>query len=136
MDTLTPEKRSWNMSRIRSRDTNPEKVVRSLLHSMGYRFRLHVRTLPGAPDVVLPKYHTVVLVNGCFWHRHANCKFAYMPKTRTQFWQRKFEQNVARQSKVNAELEEMGWHVVTIWECELSDRVSLSQRLSESLPKA
>jgi DNA mismatch endonuclease (patch repair protein) len=123
------------MSRIRSKDTNPEKVVRSLLHSMGYRFRLHVRSLPGAPDIVLPKYHTVIFVNGCFWHRHANCALAYTPKTRTGFWKRKFDQNVARQGKVNAGLEGMRWHVVTIWECELSDQEALSQRLSASLPK-
>lgn len=135
MDRLSKERRSWNMSRIRSRDTEPEKTVRSILHSIGYRFRLHVRALPGAPDIVLPKYHSVIFVNGCFWHRHSNCRFAYMPKTRTEFWKKKFDQNVARHSKVTQELERTGWHVLNVWECELSDQVALSQRLSESLPK-
>lgn len=118
------------MSRIRSKNTSPEKAVRSLLHTMGYRFRLHVRNLPGTPDVVLPKYKTVLFVNGCFWHRHPNCAFAYSPKTRTEFWQRKFAENVARQNRVNEELQAMGWRVVTIWECEASDRHTLSRRLS------
>jgi DNA mismatch endonuclease (patch repair protein) len=135
MDSLSPERRSWNMSRIRSKDTNPEKVVRSLLHRMGYRFRLHVRTLPGAPDIVLLRYHTVIFVNGCFWHRHANCVLAYTPKTRTGFWKKKLSRNVARQHKVNDELEAMGWRVMTVWECDISDRLALSQKLSESLPR-
>lgn len=133
MDRLPKERRSWNMSRIRSKDTRPEKVVRSLLHSMGYRFRLHVRSLPGVPDVVLPKYRTVVFVNGCFWHRHDNCKFAYMPKSRAEFWGRKFSQNIARQRTVNGELEGMGWQVLTIWECETSDGDALTQKLAASL---
>ena len=90
MDTLSPERRSWNMSRIRSRDTKPEVVVRSLLHGMGYRFRLHRRDLPGRPDIVLPKYKIAVFVNGCFWHRHEGCRYAYSPKTRTDFWRAKF----------------------------------------------
>jgi DNA mismatch endonuclease (patch repair protein) len=87
------------------------------------------------PDVVLPKYRSVIFVNGCFWHRHPNCPFAYTPKTRTKFWKRKFGENVARHSKVTNELEAMGWHVVTIWECDISDRLALSQKLSESLPR-
>src|SRR5215475_14515568 len=99
VDTITKERRSWNMSRIRSKDTQPELAVRSLLHRMGYRFRLHVRTLPGCPDVVLPRLKTVVLVNGCFWHRHANCAFAYTPKSRKSFWMEKFRENVERDNK-------------------------------------
>ena len=117
-DRLTPEHRSWNMSRIRNRDTAPEKIVRSLLHRMGYRFRLHRRDLPGSPDIVLPKYRTVIFVHGCFWHRHKGCKFAYMPKSRPEFWQNKFDTNVERDRRVKRELKKLGWRVIVIWECE------------------
>ena len=124
------------MSRIRSRDTNPEKAVRSLLHTMGYRFRLLVRSLPGTPDVVLPRYRTALFVNGCFWHRHPNCTFAYTPKSRTEFWQKKFAENVARQNRVNEQLQAMGWCVVTIWECEVPDRGALTRKLSTFFSRA
>lgn len=119
-DIISKEKRSWNMSRIRSRDTKPELVVRSLLHKAGYRFRLHIGTLPGKPDIVLPKYNTVIFVHGCFWHRHPSCKYAYTPKSRVKFWKEKFRQNVARHKTVAAELERLGWQVLIVWECEVS----------------
>ena len=93
MDRLNKQRRSWNMSRIKSKDTAPEILVRSTLHAMGYRFRLHYRMLPGKPDIVLPKYRVVVFVHGCFWHRHG-CKFSYTPKSRVAFWEAKFNQNV------------------------------------------
>ena len=96
VDNITRKHRSWNMSRIKSKDTKPELAIRSLLHRMGYRFRVHVKDLPGHPDVVLPKWRTVVLVHGCFWHRHMECPFAYMPKSRKAFWSRKFRENVKR----------------------------------------
>jgi DNA mismatch endonuclease (patch repair protein) len=99
VDHLTRAKRSWNMSRIRSGNTKPEKVVRSLLHAMGYRFRLHRKNLPGKPDIVLPKYKTVIFVHGCFWHRHPGCKNATMPKTNTEFWEDKLSQNIDRDRK-------------------------------------
>ncbi|MBU1162905.1 MAG: DNA mismatch endonuclease Vsr, partial [Proteobacteria bacterium] len=86
MDIISKEKRSWNMSRIRGKDTKPEIIVRSMLHRMGYRFRLHRKDLPGKPDIVLPKYKTVIFVHGCFWHRHKGCKYAYTPKSRVKFW--------------------------------------------------
>ncbi|MGH8548367.1 MAG: very short patch repair endonuclease [Methylococcales bacterium] len=119
MDRLTKEKRSWNMSRIRSGNTNPEKQVRSLLHRAGYRFRIHARKLPGRPDIVLPKYTTAIFVHGCFWHRHQGCQYAYKPKSRTEFWEEKFKATVERDRKKAAELRSAGWQVIMVWECEL-----------------
>ena len=133
MDTLSPERRSWNMSRIRSRDTKPEVVVRSLLHGMGYRFRLHRRDLPGCPDIVLPKYKIAVFVNGCFWHRHEGCRYAYFPKTRTDFWTAKFRDNVERDHRQREELRNLDWRVVTIWECETHDREHLQEEIVQKL---
>src|SRR5260370_14466037 len=114
MDTVSEKQRSWNMSRIRSKNTAPELLVRSMLHRMGFRFRIHDRSLPGCPDIVLKKWKTVVFVNGCFWHRHENCKFAYTPKTRPAFWRKKFEGNVQRDSKRIRALEALGWRVKTV----------------------
>ncbi|HBG05159.1 MAG TPA: very short patch repair endonuclease [Geobacter sp.] len=121
-DIISKERRSWNMSRIRAKNTKPEMVVRSALHKAGYRFRIHVPTLPGKPDIVLPKYKAVIFVNGCFWHRHLNCKHAYTPKSRQEFWQSKFQNNIARQEKVIHELHSLGWEVLLIWECEINSR--------------
>ena len=115
--TIDP-KRSAMMARIGPRDTQPELAVRRSLHKFGYRFRLHGRDLPGRPDIILPRHKTVVFVHGCFWHRHAGCKFAYSPKSRIEFWAKKFEGNVARDERVRRELEGNGWRVLTIWECE------------------
>ena len=129
VDHLTKEKRSWNMSRIRSGNTKPELLVRSLLHRMGYRFRLHQKDLPGKPDIVLPKYKTVIFVHGCFWHRHENCKYAYMPKSRQKFWNNKFKTNIERDKKVNQQLKNLGWKVNIIWECELSDVKAVKKKL-------
>ncbi len=133
MDRLTKQHRSWNMSRIRGKDTKPEMRVRSLLHRMGFRFRLHRKDLPGKPDIVLPAYHTVIFVHGCFWHRHPGCRFAYTPKSRVEFWQTKFRRNVERHQEVTAELEELGWRVVVIWECETGSEEQLQQRLYDEL---
>ena len=117
-DRLSRERRSWNMSRIGSRDTTPELLVRSTLHRAGYRFRLHSKQLPGRPDIVLPKYRTVVFVHGCFWHRHSRCRFAYTPKSRVAFWREKFASNVERDRRNARELRSLGWKVVTVWECQ------------------
>jgi len=133
-DRITKAHRSWNMSRIRGRDTGPELVVRSILHRMGFRFRLHRKDLPGNPDIVLPKYHTVIFVHGCFWHRHPRCKFAYTPKSRVKFWKTKFESNVRRDKQVRRQLRKLGWNVIVIWECEARIIDDLSERLSRSLP--
>lgn len=118
VDRLTREHRSWNMSRIRGRNTAPEKQVRSALHRAGYRFRLHRQDLPGRPDIVLPKHHTVIFVHGCFWHRHKNCRFAYTPKSRVRFWQDKFQSNVERDRRNVRALRALGWRIMTVWECE------------------
>ncbi len=118
-DGLSPEKRSWNMSRIKGKDTSIEVKVRKYLFSQGFRYRKHVTALPGKPDIVLPKYHAVVFVNGCFWHRHPGCKEAYMPKTRVEFWQKKFERNVQNDAMQRKELMDAGWRVFTVWECEV-----------------
>ncbi len=128
-DLLSPEHRSWNMSRIRGKDTAPERRVRSVLHRAGYRFRLHLKTLPGHPDIVLPKYRTVVLVHGCFWHRHKGCRFAYTPKSRVAFWNAKFQANVDRDHRNARELRRLGWKVVTVWECEASRPTRWLRRL-------
>jgi len=133
MDKLSPERRSWNMSRIRGAHTKPEIRVRSMLHRMGYRFRLHRKDLPGKPDIVLPKYQTVIFVHGCFWHRHPGCRFAYTPKSRVEFWSKKFARNVERHKEVEAELSEQDWRVVLVWECETKNEETLYEVLTERL---
>ena len=132
-DRISEAHRSWNMSRIGASDTKPERRVRSLLHRMGFRFRLHRKDLPGTPDIVLPAYRTVIFVHGCFWHRHSGCKYAYWPKTRVRFWEAKFEANVERDERKARELEAAGWSVATVWECETADVESLAKRLSAEL---
>ena len=118
-DSLSSERRSWNMSRIRDRNTGPELRLRSLLHHAGFRFRLHPKQLPGRPDVVLPKHRTVIFVHGCFWHRHPGCRNTTTPSTRREFWQEKFDGNVSRDARNRAALEAAGWTVLTVWECAL-----------------
>lgn len=113
--------RSYIMSRIRGRDTSIEVQVRSYLFRRGLRFRKNDRRYPGHPDVVLPRYHAVVFVNGCFWHRHEGCRYATVPKTNVEFWTAKLERNRARDERQRHELEAMGWRVLTVWECELRD---------------
>lgn len=134
MDKITAERRSWNMSRIRSANTSPERRVRSLLHRMGYRFRLHRKDLPGRPDIVLPGRRTVVLVHGCYWHRHPGCRFAYIPKSNKAFWEAKFKENVARDKRQHCQLQALGWKVITVWECETKDETDLEQRLRSEIP--
>ena len=130
-DLLTPERRSWNMSRIRSRDTGPELALRSMLHRAGLRFRLHDRSLPGTPDIVMKKHHAVILVHGCYWHRHEGCMNATTPSTRTDFWQAKFGATVARDERNLAALAELGWKPIVVWECDVKkhpDKVMLEIR--------
>jgi DNA mismatch endonuclease (patch repair protein) len=136
MDRLTKEKRSWNMSRIRSKNTKPEKRLRSLLHRVGYRFRINVKRLPGSPDIALPKYRTIIFVHGCFWHRHAGCKYAYTPKSRIEFWENKFRNTIERDQKKANALEASGWQVLVVWECELKNNpqvvlMSIIEKLKE-----
>ncbi len=132
-DRLTKARRSWNMSRIRGKDTGPEMAVRSLLHRMGYRFRLHVAGLPGKPDIVLPKHRTVVLVHGCFWHRHKGCKNCTTPTNNRQFWVAKLEGNAVRDRVKRQALRKLGWRVVVIWECETERVEGLRTRMVKVL---
>lgn len=115
-DKLTPEKRSWNMSRIKGKDTKIEVEVRKYLFSKGHRFRKNDKRYPGKPDIVLPKYHVAIFVHGCFWHRHEGCKDATTPKTRTEFWLEKFDKNVKNDQIKQEKLRELGWKVIVIWE--------------------
>ena len=140
MDTISKKHRSWNMSRIKSKDTQPELVVRSILHNLNYRFRLNGNIskkvepngiLPGRPDIVLAKYKCCIFVHGCFWHRHKNCKYAYMPKTNKEFWIKKFDDNVKRDKKVKELLISKGWEVIEIWECETKEIDLLSEKLKK-----
>ena len=124
------------MSRIRSSNTTPERLVRSLLHRMGYRFRLHRKDLPGRPDIVLPRHKTVVLVHGCYWHRHPGCRLAYTPKSNREFWETKFAENVNRDSRQYEELGAMDWRVLIVWECETKELQALSERLLQDLDSA
>ena len=112
VDRLTKEKRSWNMSRIRCKDTAPEVMVRSFLFKRGFRFRKNVKTLPGKPDIVLPKYKTVIFINGCFWHHHDNCRFATTPKSSSEFWLAKFKKNILNDRKNTLILESSGWDFI------------------------
>lgn len=118
-DRISKEHRSWNMSRVRGKNTIPEILLRKRLHRDGYRFRLHTPDLPGKPDIVLKKYKAVIFVHGCFWHRHKDCPNATVPKTNTRFWLDKFRATVERDQRKQKELEKAGWQVITVWECQL-----------------
>ena len=121
---MTPEQRHRVMVANKSKDTKPEVAVRRLLHALGYRFRIHRKDLPGKPDIVLPKYRTVIFVHGCFWHHHEGCKAASTPASNIDFWQTKFRRNRERDAQVRAQLESLGWKVIVIWECEVKKIVA------------
>lgn len=133
MDKISKEERSRNMSRVRSRDTKPEVKIRSLLHRLGFRFRLCDKSLPGKLDIVLKKYKTVIFVNGCFWHHHENCPKSKLPKTNKEFWEKKINSNVARDRKNKEKLAAQGWRVLVFWECELKRFSENPQKLKELL---
>ena len=120
-DIVDPKTRSRMMSGIRGKNTKPELTVRRFLHSQGFRYRLHRKRLPGRPDIVLPKYGTVVLVHGCFWHQHAGCRYAYMPKSNRGFWEAKLGSNVERDKQTVVQLRRLGWRVKVLWECEVAE---------------
>ncbi|MNF77630.1 DNA mismatch endonuclease Vsr [Pseudomonas sp. MM213] len=117
------------MRAVKRAHTRPEVVVRQALHALGLRFRLHRRDLPGSPDIVLPKFRTVVFVHGCFWHRHPDCRYATTPKSRQEYWLPKFEANVERDARKEAQLRELGWRVLVMWECETKSLEALEARL-------
>lgn len=120
-DVHTPEVRSYNMSRIKAKDTKPEELVRKYLFAAGLRYRKNDKRFPGKPDIVLPKYRTVIFVNGCFWHGHEGCKYFKWPKSNQEFWEQKIRSNQERDSRKIKELKELGWHVITVWECSLKN---------------
>ena len=122
-DVHSSETRSYNMSRIKGKDTRPEELVRKYLFSKGFRYRKNDIRLPGKPDIVLPKYHTCIFVNGCFWHGHTGCKYFVWPKNNEEFWRSKIIGNIERDSKQHKELETLGWTVLVVWECELKKSV-------------
>ncbi|RWQ03314.1 MAG: DNA mismatch endonuclease Vsr [Mesorhizobium sp.] len=133
MDRLSPSHRSWLMSRVRGKDTTPELIVRRVLHRLGYRFRLHDPKMRGKPDLVLASRRKIIFVHGCFWHRHAGCKKATLPKSNQVFWQEKFEKNVARDEKIRFDLEAQGWSVLVVWQCETKDPETLERLLGTFL---
>jgi len=128
-DTAT---RSFNMSRIKGKNTKPEMLVRKFLHAHGYRYRLHDKRLPGKPDIVLPKYKTVIFVHGCFWHGHKNCKYFVVPKTRTEWWLNKINGNIANDAKAVTALKKEGWKIINIWTCKLK-KPYLSNTLARTI---
>jgi DNA mismatch endonuclease (patch repair protein) len=129
VDTLTRDRRSWLMSQVRQKNTRPEMVVRRLLHSMGRRYRLHRKDLPGRPDLVFPKSKRVIFVHGCYWHRH-DCKKATVPSSNVEYWTKKFAENVERDNKTLAELTSLGWASMIVWECQTRDVDTLALSLS------
>lgn len=130
-DIKTPEQRSRNMAAIKGKDTKPEMIVRKYLFSRGMRFRVQVRKLPGTPDIVLPKYKTVVFVNGCFWHGHEGCKYFRLPKSNVEFWKEKIERNIERDKESMRALLDLGWRVIRVWECQLRSKVTREDTLNK-----
>jgi DNA mismatch endonuclease, patch repair protein len=133
MDKLTPEHRSENMRRIRSANTSPEMIVRRLVHGMGFRYRLHVSTLPGKPDLVFPRLHRIIEVRGCFWHQHRGCIDSHVPKTRIDYWRPKLKKNQRRDRENEKRLRAAGWDVLTIWECEIKSLAPIAERIEAFL---
>ena len=128
-DIVTPDVRSRMMAGIKGKDTKPELLIRKLLFAKGFRYRLHVKDLPGKPDLVFPRYRAVVFIHGCFWHRHGRCPLTRWPKSKLEFWKPKLEANKKRDRKNLSKLHSMHWEVLVIWECEIRNRDSLIQRL-------
>lgn len=132
-DKLTPERRSDNMRKIRAKHTSPEIIVRRLIHKMGYRYRLHSATLPGRPDLVFRRLKKIVEVRGCFWHQHVGCIDSHIPKTRREYWRPKLKGNRKRDEENGRRLQELGWQILEVWECELKNLKNVSKRLTRFL---
>jgi DNA mismatch endonuclease, patch repair protein len=135
VDTFSREKRSEIMRKVRSSNTAPELLVRRLLHGSGYRFKLYGSDLPGNPDIVLPKYKAIILVHGCFWHRHRRCSEATMPTSNVSYWEAKFARNGKRDRRIIRDLTRLGWRVITVWECQTKDPFRLLAKLKKALPR-
>jgi DNA mismatch endonuclease (patch repair protein) len=135
MDSVTKDKRSEIMGKVRHKDTRPEMLVRRLVHGLGFRYRLHRTDLPGKPDLVFSGKRKIIFVHGCFWHRHEGCKLARMPKSRIDFWQRKLTRNKERDRETIQELQATGWDVLVVWECETNDIIGLTDRIVGFLKK-
>lgn len=133
MDHVSKDKRSEIMRNIRSKDTAPEKAARSMIHRMGYRYRLHAKYLPGKPDMVFPSRKKVIFIHGCFWHLHEGCRKAAFPKSRKQYWIPKLLLNRERDQRILLELKELGWKALTIWQCELSNKTKVSNKIKRFL---
>lgn len=133
MDQISPQRRSAVMARIKGKNTGPEVKVRQIIHSLGLRFRLHRKDLPGKPDIVLPRWGIALFVHGCFWHQHEGCSRASKPKSNVDYWRAKLSRNVERDAGLVPRLEKMGWRVVVVWECEISDAKSFSDSLFERI---
>ncbi len=129
IDRYPPEKRSEIMSQIRGKNTTPELVIRKYLFSRGFRYRVNDDRYPGKPDMVLPKYGTVIFIHGCFWHSHENCKASKLPETRKEFWKKKISDNMERDQRNIQELERQGWNIIVVWECEIKNKVKREKRL-------
>lgn len=124
MDVHDKDTRSYNMSRIKGKNTKPEELVRKFLFSQGFRYRKNDKRLPGTPDIVLPKYKTVIFVNGCFWHGHSGCKYFVWPKSNEEFWKQKIIRNIDRDYNKQKMLEDLGWNILVVWECELKNNLT------------
>jgi DNA mismatch endonuclease, patch repair protein len=135
VDKLSPQKRSEIMGRIHGKNTTPERRVRKTLHSMGYRFRLHRKELPGKPDIVLPRFRLCIFVNGCFWHQHIGCRRAGLPSSNIDFWEKKLHRTVERDKENIIALTNLGWHTLTVWECETKDFKVLQHILKKTLAR-
>jgi DNA mismatch endonuclease (patch repair protein) len=135
MDVVSRHTRSRMMASIRGSNTKPERIVRSLLHSCGFRFRLHRKDLPGRPDIVLPRYGLAILVHGCFWHRHADCRYAYSPRSNRRFWSKRLSDNAKRDERVLSSLHSLGWRTLIVWECHLKGDTTVSA-LARELARA
>ena len=133
MDKLLPDRRSENMRRIRSKNTSPEMIVRRLVHGMRYRYRLHIASLPGKPDIVLPRLKSIIEVRGCFWHQHSGCIDSHVPKSRVEYWAPKLDRNQRRDRENGRQLRKLGWRVCVVWECETKVLGKLSRRLARFL---
>lgn len=136
MDTLSRELRSKRMAGIRNKDSAPEMRLRRLIHGMGFRYRLHVRALPGTPDVVFPARRAVIFMHGCFWHRHEGCALARLPKSRIEFWKKKLESNRLRDRNTLASLSRLGWRVLVVWECQMKDEKHVARVVRQFLADA